>query len=375
MKINVYRNSYFDDNSKEDLEDKIRQEYEDNFEGEYDTDYDEENEDLSESCYFEEETESDFEKQPPKRKKKKRKLRLIWRIVIKLAALFAAMAIIILAAGYVLSFFTPPVTNVLIMATDEDGTRTDTLMLASFAKKTKEISLLSVPRDTYVTVSEENFKLMREDFPQPGSRNMKINAVHHFGGEKYGVELLKEEIANLLDVNVDFYVKVDFDAFVHIIDSIGGIEFDVPVNMSYSDPLQNLYINLQKGPQKLNGEQAEHLLRYRSGYADADLGRIRVQQDFVKAFAEQTVSKGTILSHPGVYLDVMFKYDYIKTDAEFFDAVTYAFLIGGIKTNNIKTQTLPGTPAMRGGQSVYLPKVSEIQDFLPNKTIENKKVR
>lgn len=373
MKINVYRNSYFDDNSKEDLEDKIRQEYEDNFEGEYETDYDEENEDLSESCYFEEETESDFEKQPPK--KKKRKLRLIWRIVIKLAALFVAMAIIILAAGYVLSFFTPPVTNVLIMATDKDGTRTDTLMLASFAKKTKEISLLSVPRDTYVTVSEENFALMREDFPQPGSRNMKINAVHHFGGEKYGVELLKEEIANLLDVNVDFYVKVDFDAFVHIIDSIGGIEFDVPVNMSYSDPLQNLYINLQKGPQKLNGEQAEHLLRYRSGYADADLGRIRVQQDFVKAFAEQTVSKGTILSHLGVYLDVMFKYDYVKTDAEFFDAVTYAFLIGGIKTNNIKTQTLPGTPAMRGGQSVYLPKVSEIQDFLPNKTIENKKVR
>jgi len=230
-------------------------------------------------------------------------------------------------------------------------------MLASFHKKTKEVSILSIPRDTYVTVSEENFALMREEFPQPGSRNMKINAVHHFGGEQYGVELLKEELTNLLDVDINFYVKVDFEAFRYIIDSIGGVEFDVPRNMSYTDPLQNLYINLQKGSQKLNGEQAEHLLRYRSGYADADLGRIRVQQDFVKAFVEQTVSKGTILSHPDVYLDVMFKYNYVKTDAEFFDVLSYALLIGGVKTDKIKTQTLPGTPAMRGGQSVYLPKI------------------
>ncbi|MBO5743205.1 MAG: LCP family protein [Clostridia bacterium] len=363
MKINIYRNSYFDDNSsqksKEEYDDELRREYEDEFEEEYDES------EYSSYAISQDDMEADEEELPKAKppKKKKKKLRFIWRFLIKLSAVFLALSIAILIVGYGFSFFTPPVTNVLVMATDEDGTRTDTLMLVSFAKKSKEISILSIPRDTYVTVSDENYALMREEYPQPASRSMKINAVHHFGGEKYGVELLKQEVCNLLGVNVDFYVKVDFEAFRYIIDSVGGIEFDVPRDMKYTDPLQNLYINLQKGPQKLNGEQAEHLLRYRSGYANADIGRISVQQDFVKAFINQTVSKGTILSHPTVYLDVMFKYKYVKTDVEFFDAISYALLIGGIKTDSIKTQTLPGTPAMRGGQSVYLPKVSEIENI------------
>lgn len=361
MKINVYRNSYFDDNSKqkEEYDEELRREYEDEFEENDYSSYNIAQDDI-------EPDEEDLPKAKPPKKKKK-KLRFIWRLLIKLSAIFLALGIVVLTLGYVFSFFTPPVTNVLVMATDEDGTRTDTLMLVSFAKKSKEINILSIPRDTYVTVSQENFSLMREEYPQPASPSMKINAVHHFGGEKYGVELLKQEVCNLMGVNVDFYVKVDFEAFRYIIDSVGGIEFDVPVDMKYTDPLQNLYINLQKGPQKLNGEQSEHLLRYRSGYANADIGRISVQQDFVKAFINQTVSKGTILSHPTVYLDVMFKYKYVKTDVEFFDAISYALLIGGIKTDSIKTQTLPGTPAMRGGQSVYLPKVSEIENVFQTK--------
>lgn len=361
MKINVYRNSYFDDNSKqkEEYDEELRREYEDEFEESEYSSYNISQDDI-------EADEEDLPKAKPPKKKKK-KLRFIWRLLIKLSAVFLALSIVVLMVGYVFSFFTPPVTNVLVMATDEDGTRTDTLMLVSFAKKSKEINILSIPRDTYVTVSQENFSLMREEYPQPASPSMKINAVHHFGGEKYGVELLKQEVCNLLGVNVDFYVKVDFEAFRYIIDSVGGIEFDVPVDMKYTDPLQNLYINLQKGPQKLNGEQAEHLLRYRSGYANADIGRISVQQDFVKAFINQTISKGTLLSHPTVYLDVIFKYKYVKTDVEFLDAVSYALLIGGIKTDNIKTQTLPGTPAMRGGQSVYLPKVSEIENVFQTK--------
>ncbi|MBQ6895292.1 MAG: LCP family protein [Clostridia bacterium] len=373
MKINLYRNPYYDDDSDEELREEAEYEIIPEYDTEPEEDIQYEYVDSPDDSYTYDEPEEQEEAPVKKRKRKKKKLRLIWRILIKLAAFIVALCIVMLAVGYVFSLFIPPATNVLVMATDEDGTRTDTLMLVTFLKKTKEISILSIPRDTYVTVSDENFALMREEFPEPGSPSMKINAVHHFGGEKYGVDMIKQEVGNLLGVNVDFHIKIDFEAFKFIIDSIGGIEFDVPRNMSYTDPLQNLYINLQKGPQRLNGEQAEHLLRYRSGYADADLGRIRVQQDFVKAFVSQTVSKGTILSHLGVYLDVMFKYNYVETNARFFDVVSYALSIGGLKTDSIKTQTLPGTAAMRGGQSVYLPDLSEIDNFIPDNALRNKK--
>lgn len=351
-----YRDSYYDDNCS-------GEEY-----SEYEEDYT--SEEYEECNEYEEEYENEEEYcKPPhhkryREKSPKKKHRFLWKILFKLIAFLIALLIVILSAGYVVSLFKPVHTNVLIMATDEDGTRTDTLMLASFNKKTNQVSILSIPRDTYITVSDESYALMRREYPQPGSKSMKINAVHHFGGEKHGVELLKKEVSNLLGVDINFYVKVNFEAFRYIIDSVGGIEFDVPCNMSYSDPLQNLYINLQKGTQVLNGQQAEHVLRYRSGYANADIGRISVQQNFLKAFVEQTISKGTILSHPGVYLNTLFKYDYVETDADFLDVISYAMLIGGIKTDNLQTETLPGKPAMRGGQSVYLPDMSEIANFL-----------
>lgn len=250
------------------------------------------------------------------------------------------------------------------MATDKDGTRTDTLMLGTFDKSSKNITLISIPRDTYVTVSDENFAKMKEEYPQPGSSSMKINAVHHYGGSKYGVQMVKDEVERLMGLNIDYYVKVDFDAFRYVIDSIGGIEFYVPQNMKYSDPYQDLYIDLKEGNQRLNGEQAEHLLRYRSGYANADLGRVKVQQDFMKAFIAQTLSKRTIFSNLSVYYNVIFKYDYVETDAGIFDAASYAMLLGGVNADKVQTYTLPGSAKMAGGQSVYKPDIAGVETLV-----------
>ncbi len=295
---------------------------------------------------------------PVKRKKKHR----IFKFFLYLFFVFLGIFVAFMGLAWAKSLFVPQKTNVLLMATDEDGTRTDTLMLCSFDKSTKAISIISIPRDTYVTVSDENYDIMNEDYPQPGRQSMKINAVHHFAGDKDAVRLTKNEVSRLVDADIDYYVKVDFDAFRYIIDSLGGIDFYVPQNMTYSDPYQDLYINLKEGQQVLNGEQAEHLLRYRSGYATADIGRIEVQQDFMKAFISQTLSKGTILTNPKVYLDAIFKYDFLETDMTASDIATYAFLAGGIDIDSVQTMTLPGGPAMRGGQSVYLPDVSKIDN-------------
>ncbi len=307
--------------------------------------------------------EPDYEPQystyTPKQKPRKKKRRFV-RFLFKLALVMVVAFMIFMGYAWVKTLAIPQKTNVLIMATDEDGTRTDTLMLGTFDKKSKEISLISIPRDTYVTVSDEAYEIMRKDYPQPAGKSMKINAIHHFAGEKYGKELLIEQVSALLDCSIDYYVKVDFEAFRYIVDSVGGIEFDVPRNMTYSDPYQDLYIDLKKGVQILNGEQAEHVMRYRSGYATADLGRIEVQQDFVKAFISQTLSKGTILSNPTVYINAIFKYDFLETDLSASDIASYALLAGGIDTERVSAMTLPGEPAMRRGQSVYLPDMSEI---------------
>jgi LCP family protein required for cell wall assembly len=85
---------------------------------------------------------------------------------------------------------------------------------------------------------------------------------------------------------------VDFDGFVELVDSVDGVDFDVPVRMKYDDPTQNLHIDLQKGPQHLDGPKAVQFMRFRQnnpgipgGYPDGDLGRIKAQQAFIKAFA------------------------------------------------------------------------------------------
>ena len=240
------------------------------------------------------------------------------------------------------------------MATDYDGTRTDSMIFGVYDKNNKSVSILSIPRDTYVTVDDEIYEKMKSEFPQPSSKSMKINTVHHYGGEKYGVKMAITEVEKLTGQKIDFYAKIDFDAFRYIIDELGGIDFYVPLDMEYNDPLQNLHISLKEGQQRLNGSQAEQLLRFRSGYANADLGRIDIQQKFIKAFIAQTFSKKTILNNPFTYIDLVTNDDLVETNVDFFDALSYALNVRGLDSKNINSQTLPGVPDQIGGQSVYI---------------------
>ena len=141
--------------------------------------------------------------------------------------------------------------NILICGTDDDGTRTDTIIVAHLDANTHTVALLSIPRDTPVST---------------GSGLMKINSVYA-GGGKDGMERLAARLKELLGFPVDGYVLVDLVAFQKTVDLVGGVEFDVPQDMDYEDPSQDLYIHLRKGLQTLSGEQAMGLVRFRKGYA------------------------------------------------------------------------------------------------------------
>lgn len=165
--------------------------------------------------------------------------------------------------------------NILLCGTDGDGLRTDTIMLGHLDERSGTAALLSIPRDTPV---------LTED-----GRLQKLNAVYAGVGHA-GMRRLKREVGRLLGFEPDGYVLIDLDAFQRTVELLGGVWFDVPQDMDYSDPAQALEIHLKAGKQWLNGEQAMQLVRYRSGYATQDIRRTEVQQQLLRQLARQCLS-------------------------------------------------------------------------------------
>lgn len=152
----------------------------------------------------------------------------------------------------------------------------DTMMLGVFDTKAKTASLISIPRDTVVTGSNGKYH--------------KINTMYASGGAEAAVEAVHD----LLGVPVDYYVSVNLKAFESIVNQIGGVWFDVPVDMNYDDPLQDLHIHINAGYQKLNGKDAVGVMRCRNCYYNADIGRTATQRAFLVALAKQTITPSNV---------------------------------------------------------------------------------
>lgn len=163
-------------------------------------------------------------------------------------------------------------TCLLLGVADQGGT--DTIMLGVFDTNAKQASLISIPRDTVV---------------YQNGKYRKINSTYA-GGE----EAVAATVHDLLGVPVDYWVSVNLKAFNSIVEQIGGVYFDVPVRMDYKDPYQDLVIDIQPGYQKLNGKQAEGVMRCRSCYVNADIGRAATQRAFLVALAKQTITPSNV---------------------------------------------------------------------------------
>ncbi len=155
-----------------------------------------------------------------------------------------------------------------VFGMDDGNGNTDTIMVGTFDTENYKINVVSIPRDTLVNVSWNT---------------KKVNTLYANLGREGAVN----ELSSILGYSPDFYVFIDLNAFETLIDAIGGIYYDVPVDMDYEDPAQDLYIHLKAGPQQLTGEEAMGVVRYRKGYAMADIGRIDTQQDFMMTVAKQ----------------------------------------------------------------------------------------
>ncbi|MBQ7870922.1 MAG: LCP family protein [Oscillospiraceae bacterium] len=171
-------------------------------------------------------------------------------------------------------------TTILLAGTDESGDRTDTIMLLNVDREAKRISLLSIPRDTWVNSTYTPHK---------------INIAYGVNGKgESGMDALMDYVADCVGFRPDGYLLVELDVFIDLVDLFGGVDFDVPCAMDYDDPSQGLSIHLQPGMQTLDGYAAMGVVRFRSGYAMADLERVNVQRDFMKAAMEQWARVGNI---------------------------------------------------------------------------------
>ena len=258
---------------------------------------------------------------------------------------------------------TPGIYTFLLVGQDTGGGgNTDTMMLITFDSTNKEIHGMSLPRDTMVNVS---------------TSSKRLNAVYNYnkGSDpdtqvEKGITALKREVGKLTGIIPDFYVTVQWEAVGELVDAIGGVWFEVPFDMDYDDPAQDLHIHLKAGYQELNGEDAMGLIRWRHNndysvqYPTGDLGRVETQQAFLKAVAAECLKPEILLKAPSLAQIFM---EHVNTDLSLGNLLAFAQLAAGMDAeNNVNFVTMPNQDARYPGVSMVLPVVDELVEVLNN---------
>ncbi|MDO5037196.1 MAG: LCP family protein [Tissierellia bacterium] len=227
-----------------------------------------------------------------------------------------------------------------------ENTRSDVMMIANVNRDKNQVSLISIPRDTRTSIPGRNGKT-------------KINHAYAYGG----ADLALDTVNGLLGLDIPYYVVVDYDFVKEVVDKTGGVQVDVPMDMHYEDPSADppLYIDLKAGPQVLDGDQALQFLRFRKGYANADLGRVEAQQAFLKGLFQAATSKNALINSPRLIKPYL-----TKTQNNLSVGKALGIGLDGLKvgSENFITGTLPGSPQTIEGLSYYILDEGASQDML-----------
>ena len=303
--------------------------------------------------------------------------------------------------------------NFLAVGCDRKAWLSDVIMLATYDVGEKSVSIMQIPRDTYVTVTkklilDDDGSISVSNFDGKSGYGCKINAVLGHGGNFAGTELKRladaakdktnTEIDSLckdsfLDVDrktltaymnakgseksdaeykiklkfaikylstllyrcygfsADFYAQVNLDGFVDIVDAIGGVDVYVQNDMNYDDPYQDLHIHIKAGNQHLNGKDAEGFIRFRYGYAGADIARIDAQKIFMTAFIKKLMSIEGVSKLNDLVKEVNAN---LNTNVSLSDALYFATNALDLDLTKVVMLTMPGTPAYINNVSYYL---------------------
>jgi len=235
--------------------------------------------------------------------------------------------------------------NVLLLGVDErkgDRGRSDTMMVMSIDYVSKQMRILSFPRDTRVQIAGHGFE--------------KANAAYVFGG----APLASKTVSGLLGVPIHNYVVANFNSVVTIVDRLGGVTITVDKPMRYDDPYQNLHINIKAGTQLMNGKTALEYARWR-GDAEGDISRTRRQQTLILAIVKKAAAPSSWPLLPSLLADFR---STITTD---ISAMRVPFLGAAMLlgvSRGVETKTLPGKASMVNGGSYWVTDPKEVKDVV-----------
>lgn len=215
--------------------------------------------------------------------------------------------------------------TILLSGLDDDNGGSDTNILVAVDTVNGYVYGVSIPRDSKAIID---------------GKARKINYAYNKGG----TELLADTVSEQLGIPVDYTVSVNLKGFTALVDAIGGVDFDVPINMDYDDPIQNLSIHFKKGVQHLSGADALRVVRFRhnndgSGYGSEDLGRMQTQQKFLKAVAKKMLTIENLVTKMPDYADIFNRY--VDTNLSIFDIARFGNAILKMGVDKIDFSTLP----------------------------------
>ncbi len=254
--------------------------------------------------------------------------------------------------------------NILIIGEDKVAGLYDTIGIMNIDKKNKKIKVIMIPRDTYIQYNKKVVHYMENAGKSGLASFYKINCAHNIGPimkykgkfSQYSMSFLADVVKEVFGIEVDDYVKVNTEGFVSIVDLFGGVDIDVPYNMDYDDPFQDLSIHLKKGLQHLDGKQAEGFVRFRQGYDEknvlksyGDTERKKNQIAFIKAFISQHATLENITKIPGLIKNMNKN---VKTSVGVGDVLmSYMGTFNDIVINKykIESMTIQGKGELRNG--------------------------
>ena len=215
--------------------------------------------------------------------------------------------------------------TILVSGVDDGNGGSDTNILMAVDTVNGYVYGASIPRDSKAII---------------GGKAHKINYAYNKGG----TELLASTVSEQLGIPVDYTVCVNLQGFTALVDAIGGVDFEVPINMDYDDPIQGLSIHFRKGMQHLSGADALRVVRFRhnsdgTGYGSEDLGRMQTQQKFLKAVAKKMFSFENLISNPRKYAEIFGQY--VDTDLSVTDLAWFGMQVLGMGVDKIDFSTLP----------------------------------